>query len=85
MAEDDGPNLEAVHSVPHGLEVAYIATAHMRPKRAVRRLVLHLYPLLEIVLEHEVPPCLSDPIETTLIFRETPINVFLWLDRMAWE
>ena len=55
LAEDDGPNLEAVHSVPHGLEVAYIATAHMRPKRVVSRLVLHLYTLLELVFEHEVP------------------------------
>ena len=57
LAEDDGSNLEAVHSVPQGLEAAYIATAHMRPKRAVRRLVLHLYPLLELVFEHEVPRC----------------------------
>ena len=55
LAEDDVSNLEAVHSVLQGLEVAYIATAHMRPKRAVSGLVLHFYTLLELLSEHEFP------------------------------
>ena len=54
LAEDDVAFLEGV-DVSQWKEVAYIATAHMRPKRVVSRLVLHLYTLLELVFEHEVP------------------------------